>query len=67
MNTLPTLLAQTSEPEVQLTIGGTVIMTLCIAMVLGLCAFCFRHVLREDQPTEHHHAPADVDTGDLDD
>ena len=68
MNTPVTLLARTAAAEeVQLTFGGTVIMALCITMVLGLCAYCFWHVLREDRPTEHHHAPAEIDTGDLGD
>ena len=67
MNIPVTLLAQTSDPEVQLTFGGTVIMVLCITMVLSLCAYCFWRVLREDRSTEHHHTPAKIDPGDLND
>ncbi len=49
-----------------LTPAGTVIMTLSILGVLGLCAFCMNKILREKRPSEHHHAPLEIDTRDTD-
>jgi hypothetical protein len=34
--------------------------------VLFLCAFCFWRILRESTPSEHHHAPLDINTRDAD-
>ena len=49
-----------------LTTGGWTVMIGCITLVTSLCAFCLYHILREPRPSEHHHAPLDIDTGDLD-
>ena len=46
--------------------GGWVVMVVCVGLVCGLTAFCFYHVLSESEPSEHHHAPLDIDTRDLD-
>ena len=58
---LTALLAQ----QEGLTLGGWIVMVGCISLVCGLCAFCFYRVLRESSPSEHHHAPLDIDTHDL--
>jgi hypothetical protein len=61
------LLAQEAggETVTGLSAAGATIMTLSVAMVLGLCAFCFWRILREPTPSEHHHVPLDIDTHDL--
>lgn len=61
----PTLLVAQAEPG-GLTAAGAVIMTLSILGVLGLCAFCMNIILRDKRPSEHHHAPLDIDTRDTD-
>jgi hypothetical protein len=66
MITLTAILAQATEEPVTLTAGGGAIMTLSVLLVLSLCAFCFYRILREPAPSEHHHAPLDIDTHDLD-
>jgi ABC-type nickel/cobalt efflux system permease component RcnA len=65
MSTVAMILAQAGEAEVTLTVAGGVIMTVSVLLVLGLCAFCFWRILREPTPSEHHHAPLDIDTHDL--
>ncbi len=65
MNTLATTLAQAADEKVTLTAAGGTIMTVSVLLVLGLCAFCFWRILREPTPSEHHHAPLDIDTHDL--
>lgn len=47
-----------------LTAGGCAVMIGCIALVCGLMAFCFYRILHEARPSEHHHAPLDIDTHD---
>ena len=42
----------------------SVVMVVSITLVLGLCAFCLRHILGEQRPSDHHHAPLDIDTHD---
>ena len=54
------LLAQSQD----LTIGGWVMFVLCVTLVCGLSAFCFYRIFREPRPSEHHHAPLDIDTHD---
>lgn len=49
-----------------LTAAGWTVMILCVGMVCGLSAFCFYRVLRETRPSEHHHAPLEIDTQDAD-
>jgi hypothetical protein len=56
------LLAQVHE----LSIPGVILMTICVGLVLLLCVFCFWRILRESTPSEHHHAPLDIDTHDAD-
>ena len=65
MSLLATILAQSTEEPVTLTPAGATIMTISVLLVLGLCAFCFWRILREPTPSEHHHAPLDIDTHDL--
>lgn len=57
-----TLLAQNQT----LTTGGWVMMVGCISLVCGLCAFCFYRLMRDPRPSDHHHAPLEIDTKDLD-
>jgi ABC-type nickel/cobalt efflux system permease component RcnA len=65
MSLLATILAQAATDQVTLTPAGATIMTVSVLLVLGLCAFCFWRILREPAPSEHHHAPLDIDTHDL--
>ena len=63
---LPILaLAEGAEP-VTLTTAGATIMTLSVMLVLGLTVFCFWRILREPKPSEHHHAPLDIEMADDD-
>jgi hypothetical protein len=66
MNALTALIAQSGSDEVTLTVGGAAIMTLSVALVVGLNVFCMSRILREQKPSEHHHAPLDIDTHDQD-
>ncbi len=45
--------------------GGWVLMILCIGFVCSLCAFCVWRLMREERPGEHHHAPLDINTHDV--
>jgi hypothetical protein len=56
------LLAEVEE----LGTAGVMLMTVCVGLVLFLCAFCFWRILREPTPSEHHHAPLDINTRDAD-
>ena len=47
-----------------LTVGGWTVMLGCVGFVCGLMGFCFYRILREPRPTEHHHAPLDIETHD---
>ena len=49
-----------------LTPGGWVVMLGCVGLVIGLMVFCFHRILREPRPSEHHHAPLDINTHDSD-
>ncbi|MCH8966332.1 MAG: hypothetical protein IID43_01515 [Planctomycetes bacterium] len=60
------LLGQTANDQPGLTIGGMIIMVCSIGLVLALSGFCMVKILGEQKPTEHHHAPLDIDTHDLD-
>ncbi|MCH8148810.1 MAG: hypothetical protein IH987_12560 [Planctomycetes bacterium] len=44
--------------------SGWTLMLLCIGMVTVLTVFCYYRILREPRPSEHHHAPLDIDTRD---
>ena len=56
-----------AEVEVQeLGMAGVMLMTVCVGLVLFLCTFCFWRILREPTPSEHHHAPLDINTRDAD-
>ncbi|MBU0638816.1 MAG: hypothetical protein KKB50_08125 [Planctomycetes bacterium] len=48
----------------RLSSAGIALMTLCIGLVLLLCAFCFWRILRKPQPSEQHHTPLDIDIHD---
>jgi type IV secretory pathway VirB6-like protein len=52
--------------DIGLSTQGAVIMTISIAIVTALAAFCVIKILREDSPKDHHHAPLDIDTRDRD-
>ena len=52
-----------AQPE-GLSEGGWTLMLLCIGMVVVLMVFCYYRILREPRPSEHHHAPLDIDTRD---
>ena len=64
MNLLSAL-GQAGSDEVQLTGAGAIMMTLSIVLVMGLMVFCLSRILREPHQEEHHHAPLDIDTQDL--
>ena len=66
MIALSTNLALAVAELVKLTPAGIAIMIVSILLVLGLCVFCFWRILREPSPSEHHHAPLDIDTHDDD-
>ncbi len=66
MNGMVAILGQTAAGEGGLTPAGIVIMTASVLLVLGLMVFCMTRILRETRPEEHHHAPLDIDTHDLD-
>ena len=53
-------------PNQGLTAGGWIMMVGCITLVFGLCTFCIWRILREPAPSEHLHAPLDIDTQDHD-
>ena len=57
-----TVLAQSQG----LNTAGWTVMIGCIGLVCGLVVFCFSRILREPKPSEHHHAPLDIDTRDGD-
>jgi len=65
MREVAVLLGQAEGNAVTLTPTGAVIMAISVLLVLGLTAFCFWRILREPSPSEHHHAPLDVDTKDV--
>ena len=60
------LLGQTANDQPGLTVGGIIIMVCSISLVLALSGFCMAKILGEQKPTEHHHAPLEIDTHDLD-
>ncbi len=66
MSVLAIVLAQTAGAEDTLTVGGAVIMTLSVVLVVGLNVFCMSRILRGQRRSEHHHAPPDIDTHDAD-
>jgi hypothetical protein len=61
MSALPTVLEQAPG----LNVSGWIMLIGCIGLVCGLCAFCFWKILTEPKPSEHHHAPLDIDTHDI--
>ena len=66
MSGIVPLLAQAAETPESLSIGGAAIMTMSVALVLGLNIFCFWRILHERRPAEHHHVPLEIDTHDRD-
>jgi hypothetical protein len=46
--------------------GGWAMMVLSISVVLALSTFCMYRMFRGPQPSQHHHAPLEIDTHDLD-
>lgn len=52
-----------AQPE-GLNVSGWTLMLLCIILVTVLMVFCYYRILREPRPSEHHHAPLDIDTRD---
>lgn len=62
MNIVP-LLAQNQL----LNPAGWTLMIVCVGSVCSLCAFCFWKILRQTDPSEHVHAPLEIDTHDRDD
>ena len=58
-----TALQQTAESG-GLTVGGIVVMSVSITLVVGLMAWCMRRILREPDPGEHHHAPLEIERPD---
>jgi ABC-type nickel/cobalt efflux system permease component RcnA len=61
------LLAQTAPAEqMTLTPAGAAIMTVSIGLVLVMTIFCYYRVLREPTPSDHHHAPLEIEEVDHD-
>ena len=58
--TAAALLAQTEA----LNASGWIVMIGCVGLVCGLVVYCYWRVLGEPKPSEHHHAPLDIDTKD---
>ena len=58
--TAAALLAQTEA----LNAGGWIVMIGCVGMVCGLVVYCYWRVLGGPKPSEHHHAPLEIDTKD---
>ena len=58
--TAAALLAQTEV----LNASGWIVMIGCVGLVCGLMVYCYWRVLREPKPSEHHHAPLEIDTKD---
>lgn len=44
--------------------SGLIVMVACVGGVCGLMAFCYYRLLRQPRPSQHHHAPLDIDTHD---
>lgn len=66
MTTLSILLGQAAEGQTVLTAQGALVMVICVGLVLGLFVFCMQRILRDKKPSEHHHAPLEIDTHDTD-
>ena len=66
MNELLLILAQAEAEPVGLTIGGGIIMTLSVLLVMGLLIFCMIRVLRESHSEDPYHSPLDADPRDSD-
>lgn len=62
MIALSTLLAQVED----LNGAGLTLLIVCIGFVLALAGFCFKRLLSQPRPGDHHHAPLDIDTRDHD-
>lgn len=65
MSSVVGFIAQAAENATTLTLGGAAMMTVSVLLVLSLAAFCFWRILHEPSPSEHHHAPLDINTKDL--
>lgn len=62
--TIATATVDATAMNTGLNIGGWIMMIGCVGLVCGLAAYCYWRVLREPTPSEHHHAPLDIDTRD---
>ena len=62
----PPMLGQAGAESTGLTTAGTIVMVASIGLVLALAGFCMVRLLGESKPEQHHHAPLDIDTEDLD-
>ncbi|MBI4581022.1 MAG: hypothetical protein HY718_15065 [Planctomycetes bacterium] len=49
-----------------MTAAGWILMLVSCGLVTVLVVFCYRRVLRTPRPTEHLHAPLEIDTHDAD-
>ncbi len=47
-----------------LSFSGWALMISCVGLVCGMTVFCYYRLLRNPRPSEHHHAPLDIDTHD---
>ena len=66
MTMLSTTYFLAATEDMSLTTAGGVLMAVSITLVLGLAAFCLIRILRLKKPSEHHHAPLEIDTQDFD-
>ena len=60
------LLAQAAGENGGLNLGGMLMLAMSVLLVCGLVVFCVVRIMREDAPTDHLHAPLDIDTHDSD-
>ena len=60
------LLAHVEGDDAGLNLGGTLMLAMSVLLVCGLVVFCVVRIMREEAPTEHLHAPLDIDTHDTD-
>ncbi len=41
--------------------AGWIMLIGCVGTVCCLVTFCYYRILREPRPSEHHHAPLEID------
>ncbi len=41
--------------------AGWTMLIGCVGMVCSLVTFCYYRILRDPRPSDHHHAPLEID------